>query len=121
LQDAAKTAAEREKMGAVVEAVTDHFWHHGPHNSCIFMPHCCCCCLQDAAKTAAEKMGAAADAVTGHAQFPEFPPQEGEGVTTMHPKKAAEVSIIPSCAERPIALKRIHYNLSHDMVSLLKR
>jgi hypothetical protein len=69
--------------------------------------HCCCCCLQDAAKTAAEKMGAAADAVTGHAQLPEFPPQEGEGVTTMHPKKAAEVSITPSCAKRRFALKHI--------------
>jgi hypothetical protein len=37
-----------------------------------------CCCLQDAAKTAAEKMGAAADAVTGHAKFPEYPPGSGK-------------------------------------------
>jgi hypothetical protein len=34
--------------------------------------------LQEAAKTAADKMGAAADAVTGHAQFPEYPPAEGK-------------------------------------------
>ncbi|WIA40357.1 hypothetical protein OEZ86_013721 [Tetradesmus obliquus] len=34
--------------------------------------------IADAAKTAAEKVGAAADAVTGHAQFPEYPPAEGK-------------------------------------------
>jgi hypothetical protein len=50
-----------------------------------------CCCLQHAAQTAAGKMGAAADAVTGHAQFPEFPPEEGK-MSTMHPKEAAAVS-----------------------------
>jgi hypothetical protein len=32
--------------------------------------------LQDAAKAAANRLGAAADAVTGNAQFPEYPPQE---------------------------------------------